>query len=143
MPAQPDSDLVRVRCAAGNLLIEQRRVQGIAPALDAQVGANGIGEVRLGEIRWPLFVLDQDLRPDPRRPDFRFCVCVRDDDRLGFALACDSFELVAADAVEVHPLPTCMRNAHTPFDGLSRIGDAAALRLDLAALRRHLESLAP
>ena len=110
------------------------------PALEADVGDEGIGEVDLGAIRWPLFVLDENLQPAPHRA-FRFCVCLRDADGTAFALACDAFEVVAADELQLRPLPDCMRAQNTPFEASALIADEAALRLDLTALSRHLERL--
>ncbi len=140
MQAPPEDSLVRLRCAAGNLLVAQSQVHGIAPALEADVGDEGIGGVDLGAIRWPLFVLDENLQPAPHRA-FRFCVCLRDADGTSFALACDAFAVVAADELQLRPLPDCMRTQNTPFEASALIADEAALRLDLTALSRHLERL--
>ncbi len=140
MQAQPERRYVRLACAAGNLLIPQEQVRGVAPALDARVGDNGIGEVRLSGSRWPLFVLDAQLAPCARHDAFRFCVCLHDDD-IAIALACEAFQLLATDALEFLPLPDCMRNAATPFDGMTRIDGEAGLYLNVNALHGHLQTL--
>ncbi|MDH3715152.1 MAG: hypothetical protein OET44_15060 [Gammaproteobacteria bacterium] len=141
MQAPPEHSVVSLKCAAGSLLIPQALVQGIAPALDAEVGEGGIGEVSMGADRWPLFVLNHDLQPTSQHGDFRFCVCLRDAEGSAFALACDAFDLLTVSEVNVRPLPACMRNDGTPFDSLTRIADEAGLFLNLTALRRHLEKL--
>ena len=141
MQAQLERGVVCLKCAAGNLLIAQDHVHGVAPAMDADVGDNGIGAVSVGADRWPLFVLDNDLLPTGRQQDFRFCVCLRDDDGTAFALACEAFDLLPVSDLQLHPLPECMRNHKTPFDALTRVADTAALCLNLTALRRHLETL--
>jgi hypothetical protein len=141
MQAQPERDVVSLKCAAGNLLVAQEQVHGIAPAMDARVASNGVGEVGMGGDRWPLFVLDGNLLPTSQHREFRFCVCLRDDENVAFALACDAFDRLTVNESEMHPLLDCMRNESTPFDALTRIGDEAGLFVNLTALRRHLEQL--
>ncbi|MDH3451748.1 MAG: hypothetical protein OEN20_04955 [Gammaproteobacteria bacterium] len=138
---QPEHSVVRVKCAAGNLLVPQDQVQGIAPALEARVGDNGIGEVYLGGNRWPLFVLDEQLAPSATGQEFRFCVCLRDDD-TAIALACEAFELLAASDLQFLAVPDCMRNPRTPFHAMTPIADEAGLYLNVNALQRHLQQLA-
>lgn len=141
MQAQPERDVVSLKCAAGNLLVAQDQVHGIAPAMDARVAGSGIGEVGMGEDRWPLFVLDENLLPTSQLSEYRFCVCLCDAENAAFALACDAFDRLTVNESEVHPLPDCMRNDSTPFDALTRIGDEAGLFVNLTALRRHLDRL--
>ena len=131
---------MRLQCAAGNLLLPQEQVRGVAPALDARVGDNGVGEVVLSGSRWPLYVLDERLAPSARDQAFRFCVCLHDDD-IAIALACDAFDVLPSDDLQILPLPDCMRNASIPFHAMTRIVDEAGLFLSVNALHRHLQTL--
>lgn len=140
MPAQPERNYVRLQCAAGNLLLPQEQVRGVAPALDARVGNGGVGEVILSGSRWPLYVLDEALMPSARDTEFRFCVCLHDDD-IAIALAAAAFDILPSDDLQVLPLPDCMRNARLPFHAMARIADDAGLFLSVNALHRHLRTL--
>ena len=140
MPAQPERNYVRLQCAAGNLLLPQEQVRGVAPALDARVGSNGVGEVVLNGSRWPLYVLDEALMPSAGNTEFRFCVCLHDDD-IAIALACAAFDILPPDDLQMLPLPDCMRNAGMPFHAMTRIADEPGLFLNVNALHRHLHTL--
>lgn len=70
------------------------------------------------EGHWPVYSLNDDLRPEAKLPETRrFCVCLRDRAQgRAFALGCDAVAPLAIDLdTKIEDLPECMRTATMPL----------------------------
>ena len=116
------------------LAVPQADIDTLEPAADidpASPPPHGIGWIRLGRQRWPVFCLNGELRPRSERPADHGTCAVLNAGGHAIALLCTDVSLLHLPAAGLAPLPPAMALPGRPIRGLAQM-DGAVLCLSSA-----------
>jgi hypothetical protein len=120
------------------LLLPQSEIRILAPVQDVKLvgqrASGAVGWLPFAGRRWPVYCLDEALRPLPHLPPGqRICALVKCNTGY-FGLVCAHVAMVQGSALCIWPVPVAMALPDSPIQGLSRHADRVALVSTAAAL---------
>ncbi len=123
------------------LLLPQSEMRLLESVLDVQISeppVNGLGWLPFDGSQWPVYGLDAKLNPLlVLPPTYRICALVSHADGY-FGLVCTDVVTVAAETLDVRPLPVPMVRPQSPVRGVALQGDQVVLASRSEALAEFL-----
>jgi hypothetical protein len=109
-----------------------------------EAAAGVMGWIKLSEHQWPVFSLDNQLRPLPYLPKERnFCVLLDAGADTLFGLTCEFFGALSVKTRLVeHPVPSAMKLSDSVVESLLIYGESIACTSSGAHLMGYLSTLA-
>lgn len=125
------------------LLVPQEDVRTLEPAADLELGApppNGVGWIRLGNQRWPVFCFSAQLRRVAAVPATRRICAVLGAGAGAFGVLCSDVSLLRLPESRVDPMPEAMILPGRPIHALALHDGTVMCMTSAARLMAHAQA---
>lgn len=123
LPADGQRPFSLLNIGGLHLAVPQKDIDTLEPAADIDGGSvppHGIGWVRLGRQRWPVFCLSAELRPLTHLPPDHGTCAVLATEGHAIGLVCADVSLIHLPEAAMVPLPAAMALPGRPIRGLAQ-----------------------
>ena len=140
----PTRGYMHLVIGTANLLVPLTQIISLESVLDIRpdrTRPGQVGQIRVGEVRWPVYNLDEDLQLlDDLSPARKVCVCLGKDTE-GYGIACDQVNNLKDEEAKLVALPLCMKTGLSPIEALAIRDKQVMCVTDFEALGKLFDHL--
>jgi len=118
----PTRGYMQLVIGTANLLVPLTQIISLESVLDIspdRTKPGQVGQIRVGELPWPVYNLDEDLQfLDDLSPARKVCVCLGRETE-GYGIACDQVNNLKDGEIKLISLPLCMKSGTSPVQALA------------------------
>ena len=140
----PARGYMQLVIGTANLLIPLKQIISLESVLDIKqdrTRPGQIGQIRVGDVRWPVYNLGEDLQfLDDMPPARKVCVCMGKETE-GYGIVCDQVNNLKDEEAKLVALPLCMKTGLSPIEALAIRDKQVMCVTDFEALGKLFDHL--